>query len=218
MEYSMRVTLGFLTMPIQHTVVMGTSQIHFVKSQWYLHPEFNKRTRNSGKEIIKLSVQSGVKIVINIDPSLQGTEIINSCWNCIAAEISFSNCQKALNINYLFCSRGSRNRLQSIPSPEVVPNCHAHNATEVTEKNCLHLLIKRSQRHTRYHQGSLVLGAGWQLTFLMKCLQSVQSLFSLQVQIFLSETSRKQLKINHSKHRDTQVSIFHFLRQWKRYN
>ena len=39
-----------------------------------------------------------------------------------------------------------------------VPSRVYRIATEVTEKNCLHLLIKRSQRHIRYHQGSLVLG------------------------------------------------------------
>lgn len=40
-----------------------------------------------------------------------------------------------------------------------------------------------------------------------ECLQSVQSLFSLQVQIFLSEASKKQLKIKHSKHRDTGFNL-----------
>lgn len=33
MEYSMKVTLGFLMMPTQYIVLMATSQIHFVKSQ-----------------------------------------------------------------------------------------------------------------------------------------------------------------------------------------
>lgn len=40
-----------------------------------------------------------------------------------------------------------------------------------------------------------------------ECLQSVQSLFSLQVQTFLSETSKKQSKIKHSKHRDTGFNL-----------
>lgn len=168
-----------------------------------------------------MSTQSGVKIIVNIDLSLQGTEIINSCWNCIAAETSFSNCQKALNINYLFCSRRTENRLQCLPSPEVVPDCHAEIATEVTEKNCLHLLIKRSQRHIRYHQGSLVLGVCWQLTFLMKCLQSVCNLFRAfflcRCKSFYLRHQRNNWKLN-IVNIAIQVSIFHFFRQWKRYH
>lgn len=64
------VMLGFLAMPTQYIVLMETSQIHFMKSQRICTWEFNNRTQNSGKEIIRLSIQSGVKIVINIDPSL----------------------------------------------------------------------------------------------------------------------------------------------------
>lgn len=40
-----------------------------------------------------------------------------------------------------------------------------------------------------------------------ECLQAVQSLFSLQVQTFPSETSKKQLKIKHSKHLETGFNL-----------
>lgn len=64
----------------------------------------------------------------------------------MAAEISFPNCQKALNVNSLFCSRGGANRLPCIPSPEVVPNCHAQIATEVAEKKLFAFINQKESK------------------------------------------------------------------------
>jgi len=82
---------------------------------------------------------------------------------------------------------------------------------EVTERNLFAFI---NQKESKAHKDIIKapLCSGRLTTEILdevfaECLQSVHSLFTLQVQTFLSVTSKKQLKIKHSKHRCTGFNL-----------